>query len=59
MNIASATRWAVSSVPAHLSARGLSVPLWAAPLLALSDLARDPARWRKTEQGAAVRAQAA
>jgi hypothetical protein len=27
---------------------------WAALLLALSDLARDPAHWRKTEHGAAV-----
>ncbi|WP_367890167.1 glycosyltransferase family 2 protein [Rhodobacter calidifons] len=32
---------------------------WAALLLALSDLARDPAHWRKTEHGAAVRAAAA
>lgn len=28
-----AAAWAVSSVPAHLSARGLAVPLWAALLL--------------------------
>ena len=28
-------------------------------LLALSDLVRDPAHWRKTDHGAAVRAQAA
>lgn len=32
---------------------------WAALLLALSDLVRDPAHWRKTDHGAAVRAQAA
>jgi len=32
---------------------------WAALLLALSDLGRDPTHWRKTEHGAAVRAQAA
>jgi cellulose synthase/poly-beta-1,6-N-acetylglucosamine synthase-like glycosyltransferase len=38
MNIATTTRWAVSSVPAHLSARGLSVPLWAALLLPLATL---------------------
>lgn len=29
------------------------------PELALSDFARDPAHWRKTEHGAAVRAAAA
>lgn len=29
----SAARWAVVSVPAHLSARGLAVPVWAALLL--------------------------
>ncbi len=28
-------------------------------VLALSDLVRDPAHWRKTDHGAAVRAQAA
>lgn len=31
---------------------------WAALLLALSDLVRDPAHWRKTDHGAAVRAKA-
>lgn len=31
--IGSAARWAVHSVPAHLSARGLAVPVWAALLL--------------------------
>lgn len=31
--IGSAARWAVVSVPAHLSARGLAVPVWAALLL--------------------------
>lgn len=31
-----AVRWAVSSAPAHLSARGLAVPLWAALLPLLS-----------------------
>jgi len=31
--IGSAARWAVQSVPAHLSARGLAVPVWAALLL--------------------------
>lgn len=36
--IQSAARWAVSSVPAHLSARGLAVPLWAALLLPLAAL---------------------
>ena len=32
---------------------------WAALLLALSDLVRDPAHWRKTEHGCAERARAA
>jgi hypothetical protein len=36
--IQAAARWAVSSVPAHLSARGLAVPLWAALLLPLAAL---------------------
>ena len=31
--IGSAARWAVRSVPAHLAARGLAVPVWAALLL--------------------------
>ena len=31
--VGSAARWAVHSVPAHLSARGLAVPVWAALLL--------------------------
>ena len=31
--VGSAARWAVVSVPAQLSARGLAVPVWAALLL--------------------------
>lgn len=31
--VGSAARWAVHSVPAHLSARGLAVPVWAALIL--------------------------
>lgn len=47
-------------LPAPLR-RSRAVPVlhWAALLLALSDLVRDPAHWRKTDHGAAVRAQAA
>lgn len=36
--IGSAAAWAIASVPAHLSARGLAVPLWAALLLPLAAL---------------------
>ena len=41
--------WLVPLLPAYWLA------LWAALLLALRDLARDPAHWRKTEHGAVVR----
>lgn len=47
-------------LPAPLR-RSRAVPVLhnVALLLALSDLVRDPAHWRKTDHGAAVRAQAA
>lgn len=44
--------WLVALLPAYWLA------LWAALLLALRDLARDPAHWRKTEHEAVVRGDA-
>jgi len=41
--------WLAALPPAYWLA------LWAALLLALRDLARDPAHWRRTEHGAASR----
>lgn len=43
----------------QLSLSGFPNPGSPFPKLVLSDLARDPAHWRKTEHGAAVRAAAA
>jgi cellulose synthase/poly-beta-1,6-N-acetylglucosamine synthase-like glycosyltransferase len=59
-----ATALALHTAAAHRAGLPLWLPLllpalwlalWAALLLALFDLARDPAHWRKTEHGAAVR----
>lgn len=46
-------RWVALLLPAYWLLH------WAALLLALSDLVRDPAHWRKTEHGCAARARAA
>lgn len=50
---APSARWLALLLPAYWLLH------WAALLLALSDLVRDPAHWRKTEHGKVERAQAA